>query len=213
MDRARRNSTDTCYDRARRPVLVLDDEPGICQAISVVLSRAGIDVLCFGDPHALVQAAVGETSACIIIDIVLPGISGLDVLRELRRRNCRAPVIMISGQGNIATAVEAIKEGALDFIEKPFRGGDLLSKVNAALESGSGKPARAVFHFPGRPPLTLREHDVLTQLIEGHSTKDIAAHLHLSPRTVESHRVNIMRKVGAGNPVELVRLAISALRN
>jgi len=179
MDRARRNSTDDARPGTSAPVLVLDDDPGICQTISAVLSRAGFDVVCFNHPRPLLKWIVASDPGCVLIDVVLPGVSGLDVLRELRSRNCRAPVLMISGKANIATAVAAIKQGAIDFIEKPFRGCDLVSRVNAALQSVSGKAGRAMFHFPGRPPLTLREQDVLAELIGGQSTKEIAAQLNL----------------------------------
>ncbi|MBW7969789.1 response regulator [Bradyrhizobium sp. BR 10289] len=191
---------------------MLDDEPGICQTISSVLSRAGFDVECSSDPLAFVGACLEKTPSCILIDLVLPGVTGLDVLRELRSRACQAPIVMISGQSDIATAVAAIKQGAFDFIEKPFRGSELASRISAAVHTRNNGTTRSIFHFPGCPPLTMREQDVLTELIGGQSTADIAARLELSPRTVESYRANIIRKIGARNPVEMVRLAIEALR-
>lgn len=213
MPNARRNSTDAADAGApARLVLVLDDEPAVCQAVSAVLSRAGFEVDCCSDPLSFVEASIKKAPACILLDVVLPEVSGLDILGELCSKGCRAPVLMISGESNVATAVQALKNGATDFIEKPFRGSELVSRVTAALDAPRHKATRAIFHFPSRPPLTLREQDVLAELIGGQSTKEIATRLCLSPRTVESYRANIIRKVGARNPADLVRLAIIALR-
>ena len=212
MPNARRNSTDVAAAAPARLVLVLDDEPGICQVVSAVLSRAGFEVDCWSDPLSFAEACIEKAPACILLDVVLPEVSGLDILDELCSMDCRAPILMISGKSDIATAVKTLKRGATDFIEKPFRGSELVSRVTAAVDAQSQKAARVMFHFPGHPPLTFREQEVLAELIRGQSTKEIAARLSLSPRTVESYRVNIIRKVGARNPAELVRLAIAARR-
>jgi two-component system, LuxR family, response regulator FixJ len=189
---------------------VLDDEPAVCQTVSLVLTRAGFDVIGCSDPKSFIALCLDSNPSCVLVDVVLNDLSGLEILMELRNRGFDRPIIMVSGRSDVVTAVRAIKEGASDFVEKPFRGNDLVARVVAALKPEESR--RPVFHFPGRPPLTFREREVLFELIGGRSTKEIADRMDLSPRTVESHRVNIMQKVGAKNPAELVRLAITAKR-
>jgi two-component system response regulator FixJ len=195
------------------PVLVLDDEPAVWQTVSLVLTRAGFDVIGCNDPKSFIALCLDSNPSCVLVDVVLNDTSGLEILGELRNRGFDRPIIMVSGCSDVVTAVRAIKQGAFDFIEKPFRGNDLVARVAAALKPGESRSSGPVFHFPGRPPLTVREREVLSELIGGRSTKEIADRMDLSPRTIESHRVNIMQKVGAKNPAELVRLAITAKRS
>lgn len=195
-------------------ILVLDDEAGIRQTISAILSRAGFEVICCADVQTLLTLVRQRTPRCILLDQMLPASSGIEVLKELRDEGCAAPVLMISGKADVATAVRALKEGANDFVEKPFRGPDLIARVKAALydaERGNSAYEGPVvtFHFPGRELLTARERDVLAEVARGSFTKEIARRLRLSPRTVEGHRANIMRKLGAKSLPELVRLVLS----
>src|SRR5215831_12349948 len=141
-------------------VFVVDDDPAVRTTLSTVFARAGYQVTCFADGAALVAAARTATPLCIILDVHIPGKSGLDILKQLNAQDYPVPIFMMSGQGDIAMAVDAIRHGALDFIEKPFRGSDVVSRVEAAIEAraqgnGGSEPQR--FYFPGREPLSRRE--------------------------------------------------------
>src|SRR5262249_30828308 len=125
------------------------------------------------------------------------------------------PIFMMSGQGDIAMAVDAIKHGALDFIEKPFRGSEVVARVEAAIEArkqqnADGDNAAAMrLYFPGREPLSRRERDVLAQIVNGASNKEAGRKLGISPRTIEVHRAHLMEKMGARNAADLIRIALS----
>jgi FixJ family two-component response regulator len=148
----------------------------------------------------------------------IPGKSGLDILKELRGEDYPAPIFIISGQGDIAMAVSAIKHGALDFIEKPFRGNEIVMRLHEAIEAYARRQADrsasnvGSAHFPGREPLTRREREVLEQFTAGASNKEAGRHLGISPRTIEDHRANIMKKLGARNAADLVRIVMTASR-
>ncbi|QIG96497.1 MULTISPECIES: response regulator transcription factor [unclassified Bradyrhizobium] len=202
----------------RGEIFVVDDEPAVRETLSVVLSTAGYKVICFADGAALLSVARSRTPACILLDVHIPGKSGLDILRELHGEDYPAPIFMISGQGDIQMAVSAIKNGALDFIEKPFRGNEIVSRLNEAIDAYTRRQAEtsasriAALHFPGREPLTRREREVLEQFTAGASNKEAGRHLGISPRTIEDHRANIMKKLGARNAADLVRIVMTAQR-
>src|SRR6201995_2159627 len=117
---------------SREEIFVVDDDPAVRDTLTVVLSTGGYDVLCFADGAALLEVARSRTPAAILLDVHIPGKSGLDILKELHGEDYPAPIFMISGQGDIAMAVSAIKSGAIDFIEKPFRGNDIGTRVRGA---------------------------------------------------------------------------------
>jgi FixJ family two-component response regulator len=200
----------------RGEIFVVDDDPAVRETLSVVLSTAGYKVICFADGAALLAVARSRTPACILLDVHIPGKSGLDILRELHGEDYPAPIFMISGQGDIAMAVSAIKNGALDFIEKPFRGNEIVSRLNEAIDAYTRRQAEtsasriATLHFPGREPLTRREREVLEHFTAGASNKEAGRHLGISPRTIEDHRANIMKKLGARNAADLVRIVMTA---
>ncbi len=177
----------------------------------MVLTAGGYQVICFADGAALLAIARTQTPSCILLDVHIPGKSGLDILKELHGEDYPAPIFMISGQGDIAMAVSAIKSGALDFIEKPFRGSEIVARLDEAIEAYARRQAQnapsriATLHFPGREPLTRREREVLEQFTAGASNKEAGRHLGISPRTIEDHRANIMKKLGARNAADLVR--------
>jgi FixJ family two-component response regulator len=203
---------------SRGEIFVVDDDPAVRETLSMVLSGAGYQVICFADGAALLAMARTRTPSCILLDVHIPGKSGLDILKELHGEDYPAPIFMISGQGDIAMAVSAIKNGALDFIEKPFRGSEIVSRLDEAIAAYARRQAEdatlkvASLHFPGRGPLTRREREVLELFASGSSNKEAGRHLGISPRTIEDHRANIMKKLGARNAADLIRIVMTASR-
>ena len=204
---------------SRGEIFVVDDDPAVRDTLSMVLSAGGYQVVCFADGAALLAVARTRTPSCILLDVHIPGKSGLDILKELHGEDYPAPIFMISGQGDISMAVNAIKSGALDFIEKPFRGSEIVARLDEAIEAYARRQAEnnsasriATLHFPGREPLTRREREVLEQFTAGASNKEAGRHLGISPRTIEDHRANIMKKLGARNAADLVRIVMTTSR-
>src|SRR5579871_4342304 len=170
-------------DAAAGEIFIVDDDPAIRELLSIVFSREGFEVARFADGSAFLAAARTRSPACIILDVHIPGKSGLDILRELSAQDYPVPIFIMSGKGDIPMAVEAVKNGALDFIEKPFRGGDVVASVRDAisadrrLKRNEAGPKRASFHFPNREPLTPREQDVLALLVSGATNKEAGQEL------------------------------------
>jgi FixJ family two-component response regulator len=191
-----------------KDIYILDDDADVREVLSVILEGAGYNAICFANEAALLDEMRQRYPACIVLDVYLPGRSGLEILKDLA--GYPAPVLMISGQGDIPTAVDSIKGGAQDFIEKPFRRDAIVGQIEktiAGFSYGKHQPKRQQpsLHFPGREPLSPRERDVLNLLVSGvSSSKELGLKLGLSPRTVEDHRAKIMRKLGVKNAVELM---------
>jgi FixJ family two-component response regulator len=194
-------------------ILVVDDDPAIRKMLSIVLANDGYEVVCFADGAAFLAAAKAKSPACIILDVHIPGKSGLDILKILNAQDYAAPIFIMSGLGDIPMAVEAIRNGALDFIQKPFKGSAIVKQVREAIAAQAARQAKPApshaLHFPGREPLSRREQDVLGCLIGGASNKEAARTLGISPRTVEVHRARIMEKLGAKNATDLMRIVMS----
>jgi FixJ family two-component response regulator len=203
---------------SRGEIFVVDDDPAVRDTLSIVLSAGGYSVVCFADGAALLAVARTRTPACILLDVHIPGKSGLDILKELHGEDYPAPIFMISGQGDIAMAVSAIRHGALDFIEKPFRGSEIVARLDQAIGAYARRQTEdtasriASLHFPGREPLTRRERDVLEQFASGASNKEAGRALGISPRTIEEHRAKLMKKLGARNAADLIRIVMTAPR-
>jgi FixJ family two-component response regulator len=199
---------------SRAEIFVLEDDRGIRDMLSFVLEKAGYEVVCFADSSAFLATARRRVPACILLDVFLPGKSGIELLRELTAESYPAPVIMMSGRGDIAIAVSAMKLGAFDFIEKPFQGDELVARIRLALQSHAERQSqerRAVLgalHLAGAEPLSRREREVLEQFVTGASTKEVARTLGISHRTVEDHSLQIRRKLGAKNHADLVRIVL-----
>ncbi|RXH02176.1 response regulator transcription factor [Bradyrhizobium vignae] len=198
--------------QSRIELFVLEDERGTREMISMVLTKAGFEVVCFADSDAFLATARKRIPAGMLIDVFVPGKSGIQLLKELQAEKYPAPVIAMSGRGDISLAVSAMKFGALDFIEKPFRGSELLDRITSALqlyEERQRKYAELdLDYFPGAEPLSRRERQVLEHFILGDSNKEAARSLGISPRTVEDHRSHIMRKLGARNYADLIRIVM-----
>ncbi len=201
-------------DQPTGEIFIVDDDPGVRDALNVVFTMAGHKVRAFADGASFVAAARTETPACIILDVHMPGRSGLDILKALNAEQYPAPIFIISGQGDIPMAVDAIRNGALDFIEKPFNGESVVTSVREAIdawarrkEAGGSEVLTA--QFPGRDLLTPREREVLAKIAGGASNKEAGRQLGISPRTIEVHRARIMEKLGAKNAADLVRIVLS----
>lgn len=203
---------------SRGQVFVVDDDPSMRQTLSSVLEEEGYEVICFRDGAALLSSARDRIPACIFLEVGLPKKSGIDILKKLLAEDCPAPVFVTSGQGDIPMAVDAIRNGASDFIEKPVTGHEIVGRVKALVKAplqvsnGSNPADKFPLCIPGGKSLTRRERDVLVHLVEGASNKEIGQRLGLSSRTVEDHRASIMRKAGVRKAAELVRLILSEVR-
>lgn len=194
-----------------KSVSIVDDDPAIRDALSVVLNMEGYTVNAYSSGEEFLSDAKSKVPSCVILDVHMPGRSGVDILSGLTASNFPAPVFIISGQGDIPTAVSAVKEGAFDFIEKPFDADSVLERVAEAIEvtSNNANQKRNFSDFPGAEQLTPREWDVLRQITEGASNKEAGRTLGISSRTVEVHRARIMDKLTVRNTAELVRLVLT----
>lgn len=198
-------------------VYIVDDQPAICHALSEMLSVLGYQVETFGSAQQFLDAQAADSSrpGCLVADVRMPGMDGLELIRELNRRSIRRPVVLISGHGDVPMAVRAIKEGAEDFIEKPINDAQLVAAINRCL-------AQAFEQLAGRQSmddlarkfqaLTPREVEVFDLVAQGCTSQAIAMRLGISPRTVESYRVQIMDKMEAASVAVLVRHAIRLKR-
>jgi FixJ family two-component response regulator len=192
-------------------IFVVDDDETMRDTLSAVLAPEGCRVTCFAEGRTFLAAARLRTPACILLDVNMPGGSGLEVLRELDARHYPAPILIVSAQRDVPTAVSAIRGGALDFIEKPIEASSVVARVREAIVAWSRRSANgngAMVEVKGSELLTPRERQVLEQVIAGASNKEAGRKLGISPRTVEVHRARIMEKLGARNAADLVRIVL-----
>ena len=192
-------------------VFVVDDDPMVLNALTVFLTREGYQVAAFSDGASFLEAARSRTPICIILDVQMPGQTGIDLLKALKAEDYPAPIFIVSGSGDIPTAVEAIKSGAFDFIEKPVKASTVVTRVREAVDAWSRRHSNGNLPhaFPGHDQLTARERDVLAQIAAGSSNKLAGRELGISPRTIEVHRARIMEKLGARNAADLMRIVLS----
>jgi FixJ family two-component response regulator len=197
---------------ARPIVFVIDDDPSVREAIEDLLQSIGLQVQAFGSTQEFLNAKRPEAPSCIVLDVRLPGASGLEFQRILQDANVSLPIIFISGHGDIAMSVRAMKSGAVEFLTKPLHEQELLDAVQAALERDRlhRHDAAGLAALQARyRSLTAREREVLALVVTGRPNKQIAAHLELSEMTVKVHRSQITRKMQAKSLVDLVRMADS----
>jgi two-component system response regulator FixJ len=192
-------------------VHVIDDDDAVRESLTFLLKAAGLAVRTYENATAFLRDDPKAKSGCIVTDVRMPDISGLDLLHRLKELHVGLPVIVITGHGDVPLAVEAMKAGALDFLEKPFDDDALLTSVNAALRH-QGADAKREADRAGivekLTSLSNRERQVLEGLVAGHPNKTIAFDHGISPRTVEIYRANLMSKMQAGSLSELVRMAL-----
>ena len=192
-------------------VHVIDDDDAVRDSLEFLLRTAKIDVRTYDSAEAFLKAM--PSSGCIVTDVRMPGLSGVDLLRKLKTTGSTMPVIVVTGHGDIQLAVEAMKVGAADFLEKPFDDEVLLASVRSALnrlEKDTQSEAERVELNNRIGTLSEREREVLEGLVAGKPNKIIAFDLGISPRTVEIYRANVMTKMDAGSLSELVRMALHA---
>jgi two-component system, LuxR family, response regulator FixJ len=192
-------------------VHVIDDDEAARHSLAFLLKSAKIDVKSYDSARAFLDIAATVTSGCIITDVRMPEITGIDLLRRLREIKVAVPVIVITGHGEVPLAVEAMKLGAIDFLEKPFDDESLLASVRTALAKEHVDNKRQADRLESEKRLATlsnRERDVLQGLVAGHANKRIAFDLGISPRTVEIYRANLMTKMQAASLSDLVRMAL-----
>jgi two-component system response regulator FixJ len=198
---------------SNRLIYLVDDDEAIRRSASFMLRTSGYLVKTYDSGVAFLEAAKEVAPGCILLDVRMPGMDGLEVQQALKERNVLLPVVVMTGHGDVSVAVQAMKAGAVDFIEKPFEKAVLLSAIEQAfdrLEQAGKRHARAEEARARLAALTSREMDVLQGLVRGHPNKTIAFDLGISPRTVEIYRANLMTKMQAASLSDLVRMALVA---
>lgn len=197
----------------KRTVHLVDDDEAIRRSASFMLRTSGLVVKTYSSGMELLAAGKDIEPGCILLDVRMPGMDGLEVQMALKERDIRLPVIVMTGHGDVSVAVQAMKVGAIDFIEKPFERATLLSALEdgfVQLSRASTRAARAEEASAQLDVLTPREREVLEGLARGHPNKTIAYDLGISPRTVEIHRANVMSKLGVASLSEALRIAFAA---
>jgi FixJ family two-component response regulator len=196
-------------DTADRPlVLIVDDDEEIRFALRELLLSVGLDARCFGSTQELLHADLPERPGCLILDVRMPGASGLDLQQHLVAIGNTRPIVFLTGHGDVAMTVQAMKAGAVDFLTKPVRDQALLDAVAAAIENDIAQRAAALRvrqHVDRYATLTPREREVLREVVKGRLNKQIAFDLGISEITVKLHRGNAMRKLQAGSVGQLIR--------
>ena len=190
-------------------VYVVDDDDSMRRALALLLNTVGYKTATFASPKEFLEKFKSDAAGCLVLDIRMPGMSGLELQQHLNRTGSMLPVIFITGHGDVPMAVQAMKEGAFEFVQKPFRDQDLLDRINHALEQDAhnrGTLARHADVVRRLESLTPRERQVMDMVVDGAANKVIAIDLNLSERTVEIHRAKVMEKMDAKSVAHLVKL-------
>lgn len=194
-------------------IRVVDDEAAIQALFERIGKLCGFEVDCHGTAESFLNAYSDDRSGCLVIDLMLPDRSGIEVLQEVTERGCELPIVFMSGMARVSEAVQALKLGSIDFVEKPFDVQKIAEILRRAVDldvqrrrQSEGKEAM-LRRFES---LTRRERQVMEQIVRGAANKEVAASLGLSHKTVEVHRANVMRKTQAGSLAELVRMHVAA---
>ena len=195
----------------RPTIFVVDDDLAVRDALKLLLRSVGQSVETYGAGQEFLEAYSEDRPGCLVLDIRMPGMSGLELQQKLNEKHSILPIIFITGHGDVPMAVEAMQAGAVDFIQKPFRDQDLIDRINQALEKDSSNRAALGERNDIRrrlETLTPREREVLDLVVHGKANKVIAGDLKLSQRTVEIHRARVMEKMQASSLAHLVRMVL-----
>ena len=197
----------------RGKVYVIDDDEAMRDSLNFLLESAGFNVTLFESALKFLEALPGLDFGCVVSDVRMPGLDGIELLKRMKADNSRFPIVILTGHGDIPLAVEAMKLGAVDFLEKPFEDDRLIGMIEAAIRQAEpAAKSEAITHDIAARIVTLspRERQVMDGLIAGLSNKLIARDYDISPRTIEVYRANVMTKMQANSLSELVRLAMRA---
>ena len=194
-----------------RLVHIVDDDEAVRESLGFLLETAGLEVRTYDSGVSFLEAGAGSDGGCVVTDVRMPGMTGMELVASLRERGSRLPVIVMTGHGDVPLAVEAMKAGVHDFIEKPFDDQAMIRSIEGALQRAEQVQGQSEerSHIARRlGSLSGRERQVLVGLVDGKANKVIARDLGISPRTIEIYRANVMTKMGASSLSELVRMAI-----
>jgi two-component system response regulator FixJ len=193
-------------------IYIVDDDDAIRKSLGLLMKSVGLSSLACPSAHEFLEKYDRAKPGCLVLDVRMPGMTGLELQELLSSKGIRIPVIIMTGHGDIAMAVRAMKAGARDFIEKPFRNQVLLDRIQEAIEEAAQNQRKQIEEAKVAERLGLltpRERETMELLVEGKLNKQVAAELNISVRTVEAHRAKIMQKLGAKSLSELVRLAMT----
>ncbi|MGB5209498.1 MAG: response regulator [Gammaproteobacteria bacterium] len=194
-------------------VFLVDDDDAVRDSVSLLMRSAELHTREFASAAEFLDAYDGKQPGCLVLDVRMPGMSGLELQKELSNRDYALPIVFISAHGDIPMAVEAVRRGAVDFLPKPFDDQELLAKVRLALATGQQRHQEVAERHEvrrRRDTLTAREKEVMSQVVQGKANKVIASDLGVSQRTVEIHRARVMEKMQAASLAQLVRMVLIA---
>lgn len=198
-------------DSEAKTVFVVEDDDAVRDALSMLLESVDLNVRTFVSAREALEAYDPTWKGCLVLDIRMPGLSGLELQERLLQQGCSLPIIFVTGHGDVQMAVRALRKGAIDFLLKPFRDQDILDRIHEALEIAGDREQQKTTRdglLERLFSLTPRELEVLAMVTEGHTNKVVAGKLHLSQRTVEAHRASVMEKMQASSLAQLVRMEI-----
>ena len=200
----------------RPTVFVVDDDAALRESLVFLIESVGLHVRAFDSADAFLAGVTGEAHGCLLLDVRMPGMSGLELQARLGEHGIALPVLILTGHGDVPMAVRAMKAGAFDFFEKPFNDQALLDRINRAIEHDAGRRqsnARMREVAAKLATLSPRERQVMELVVAGRSNKEVAGDLNVSEKTVESHRAKVMLKMNADSVVELVRMVTTFRMN
>lgn len=192
-------------------VVIVDDDDAMRESTEFLLTTVGLDVCGFSSGSTVLEYLTPDFGGCVLLDVRMPEMDGIEVQRRLRERGIDAPIILLTAFGDVSTAVRAMRDGAFDFVEKPFDEQNLIQRIHAALEQARGRmeDRTLVERLKARfDTLSQRECEVMRRVVVGRLNKEIAGELGISVKTVEAHRAAVMTKMKAGSLAELVRMSI-----